>query len=95
MYCDVMLYDNRFAIDIWALGIILFMLLTSQQPVEYADRMCDRYTYIVSGELRSLVTQWGLSMSDMALDLLQHILREDPSQRLTLSQIKAHPWMNE
>lgn len=86
---------DGFAIDVWALGIILFMLLTSQQPVDYPDRLCDRYTYIVSGELKSLMVQWGLIISDCAMDLIQNILREDPSQRLTLSQIKDHPWFNE
>lgn len=86
---------HGFAIDIWSLGIILFMLLTSQQPVDYPDRMCDRYTYIVSGELRSLMSQWNLIISENAMDLIQNILREDPSQRLTVAQIQAHPWMNE
>lgn len=86
---------HGFAIDIWALGIILFMLLTSQQPVDYPDQLCDRYTYIVSGELQSLLTQWGLPVSERATDLIQSILREDPAERLTLSLIKAHPWMTE
>lgn len=86
---------DGFAIDIWSMGIILFMLLTSQQPVDYPDRMCDRYTYIVSGELRSLMSQWKLEISENAMDLIQNILREDPTQRLTIAQIQAHPWMNE
>jgi serine/threonine protein kinase len=86
---------DGFAIDVWSLGIILFMLLTGQQPVDYPDRSCDRYTYIVSGELRSLMTQWKLIISESAMDLIQNILQEDPSRRLTVSQIQAHPWMSE
>lgn len=84
-----------FAIDIWSLGIILFMLLTRQQPVDYPAPICNRYAYIVAGELRSLLHQWGISISEAATDLIQSILQENPALRLTLDQIKAHPWMNQ
>ena len=86
---------NGFAVDVWSLGIILFMILTGQQPVEYPDRLCDRYAYIAAGELRSLMQQWGLHISENAMDLIQKILQEDPSLRLTVAQIKSHPWMQE
>jgi hypothetical protein len=36
---------------------------------------------------------YNLGISNEAVDLLKQILRFDPNNRLTLEQIRAHPWM--
>mmetsp|Transcript_11874 Transcript_11874/g.16268 ORF Transcript_11874/g.16268 Transcript_11874/m.16268 type:complete len:359 (+) Transcript_11874:53-1129(+) len=84
---------NPMLCDIWALGIILFIALTGIPPVDVALASDERYRMIAQGQLREMVMQWGMEMSDEVLDLIQCILRPDPNQRLTISQILAHPWM--
>lgn len=81
--------------DIWALGVMLFILLVGAPPVESASPLHDRFCRIAAGEMRDMVAEWGVTyVSDQALDLLEGILRVDPNERLSLADIKAHAWMN-
>ena len=81
--------------DIWALGIILFIVLTGVPPVDSAVETDERYRTIAEGRLREMVEDWGFILSPASLDLLQGILRPDPRQRLSLTQILNHPWMTQ
>mmetsp|Transcript_5599 Transcript_5599/g.8319 ORF Transcript_5599/g.8319 Transcript_5599/m.8319 type:complete len:354 (-) Transcript_5599:92-1153(-) len=85
---------NPMLCDIWALGIILFIALTGIPPVDAALESDERYRMIAEGRLHVLTECWNMDLSHEVLDLIQHILRPDPNQRLSISQILAHPWMN-
>lgn len=81
--------------DIWALGIILFMVLTGIPLVDCALRSDQRYLMVINNRLDVLVRSWGLTMIDpLCVDLIQRILRENPLERLTIPEILAHPWLN-
>jgi serine/threonine protein kinase len=84
---------NGLLVDIWAAGVILFILLTGVPPVETASPLDARYRMIRDGSLRTMLLQWNIHISEQAMDLLQNMLREDPGARLTIEQILAHPWM--
>jgi serine/threonine protein kinase len=81
-------------VDIWALGVILFILLTGVPPVETSSPLDPRFRLICSGGLKQMLLQWNMHISEEAMDLLQRILQGTPSDRLTIPEIKAHPWMN-
>lgn len=81
-------------VDIWALGVILFILLTGVPPVETSSQLDPRFRLICSGGLRQMLLQWNMHVSEEAMDLLQRILQGNPTDRLTIPEIKAHPWMN-
>lgn len=81
-------------VDIWALGVILFILLTGVPPVETSSQLDPRFRLICSGGLRQMLLQWNIHISEEAMDLLQKILRGNPNERLTIREMKAHPWMN-
>ena len=81
-------------VDIWALGVMLFILLTGVPPVETSSQLDPRFRLICNGGLRQMLLQWNIHISEQAMDLLQRILRENPQERLTIAQMKAHPWMN-
>lgn len=85
---------NGFLVDMWAAGVILFILLTGVPPVETASPLDSRFRMIRDGGLRNMLLQWNIIISDEAMDLLQRMLRADPRQRLTIEQIRLHPWMN-
>jgi len=81
-------------VDVWALGVILFILLTGVPPVETSSPLDPRFRLICSGGLRQMLLQWNIHISEEAMDLLQRILQGTPSDRLTIPDIRAHPWMN-
>lgn len=85
---------NALLVDIWAAGVILFTLLTGVPPVESATTLDKRFRMIRDERLRELLIAWNMAPSEDAMDLLQNILRPDPSERLTISQMRSHPWMN-
>ena len=81
--------------DIWALGVVLFMILTNKTPMDNATVLDDGFRWISTGRLPILIRHWGFGdLSAAAVDLLTKLLDPVPSTRITLSQILDHPWMN-
>jgi serine/threonine protein kinase len=88
--------DNMdgFAIDLWAAGVILYIMLTGFPPYDQASRTDQRFELIVNGRLMEQLRNWDIQLSDEAGQLMQNMLRLDPRDRLTLAQIMAHPWVS-
>ena len=70
--------NYSFALDIWSLGIIIYYLLTGENPSE---------TDLSKGEVRF---PSNANLSIAAKDLLKQILVKDPENRPTLNQIIYH-----
>mmetsp|Transcript_10239 Transcript_10239/g.23274 ORF Transcript_10239/g.23274 Transcript_10239/m.23274 type:complete len:219 (+) Transcript_10239:3-659(+) len=92
IYRDEEPFDG-FAVDMWAAGVILFMMLTGGPPWERACETDERFHYMSNGYLVHVLTEWGIGLSSDAMDLLQRMLFLDPKDRLSLEQVRAHPWM--
>lgn len=84
---------DGFAIDLWAAGVILFVLLVGMAPFKLANESDTRYAKIAKGELQELLVGHGITLSADACDLLQNMFWHDPRQRLSLSQVLHHPWV--
>lgn len=84
---------DGFAVDMWAAGVILFLMLTGFPPWERACRSDERFHYMSGGYLVQMLTEWDIGLSSDAMDLLQRMLFLDPKDRLSLEQVRAHPWM--
>ena len=84
---------DGFAIDVWACGVILFIMLVGLPPFEWANRDDPRFRMITKGGLVLMLNQWNRPISDEAGDLLQRMLREDPKDRLSLMEVMDHPWV--
>jgi serine/threonine protein kinase len=84
---------DGYTVDMWAAGVILFLMLTGFPPWERADMTDERFKYMAGGYLVQMMTEWEVGISDDALDLLQRMLFYDPKDRLSLDQVRAHPWM--
>jgi serine/threonine protein kinase len=98
IYMSPEIYLNRepfdgFAVDMWAAGVILFLMLTGFPPWERACATDERFKYMTAGYLVQMLTEWDLGLSSDAMDLLQRMLFLDPKDRLSLDQVRAHPWM--
>jgi serine/threonine protein kinase len=83
------------AVDLWAAGVILFLMLMGVPPWERPDLTDDRFRYMSSGYLVQMLTEWQVGLSGDAMDLLQRMFWLDPTDRLSLEQVCAHPWMSQ
>ena len=98
IYMSPEVYQNSepfdaFAVDMWAAGVILFLMLTGFPPWERACPTDERFHYMTAGYLVQMLTEWEIGLSSDAMDLLQRMLFVDPKDRLSLDQVRAHPWM--
>lgn len=84
---------DGYAVDLWAAGVILFLMLTGFPPWERACGSDDRFKYMTAGYLVQMLTEWEVGLTADAMDLLQRMLFVDPKDRLSLDQVRAHPWM--
>ena len=93
---DASQFVNPMLCDIWALGIILFICLTGVFPMDFALPVDPAYNLIVSEPdgVQQLLDGWQLSMPPHAVDLIQRMLRANPNDRITIPQIRNHPFMN-
>ncbi|XP_013887782.1 serine/threonine-protein kinase H1 homolog [Austrofundulus limnaeus] len=82
-------YTN--AVDMWALGVISYILLSGSMPFEDDNRM-RLYRQILKGKYSFSAEPWP-SVSNLAKDFVERILTVDPSERLTAGQALKHPWI--
>lgn len=97
-YMSPEIYANQdsfdgFAVDLWAAGVILYIMLTGFPPYDQASRTDQRFDLIVRGRLVEQLRNWDIYLSDEAGDLLQRMLQLNPRDRLTLAEVVAHPWV--
>ncbi len=97
-YMSPEIYENKvafdgFAVDLWAAGVILYIMLTGFPPYDQASRTDQRFDLIIRGNLMRQLKSWGINISEDAGNLLQNMLMLDPRDRLTLAQIFSHPWI--
>lgn len=84
---------DGFAIDLWAAGVILYIMLTGFPPYDQANRTDQRFELIVTGRLMEQLKNWDICLTDEAGDLMQKMLQLHPKNRLTLKQVLKHPWV--
>lgn len=97
-YMSPEIFENKvafdgFAVDLWAAGVILYIMLTGFPPYDQASRTDQRFDLIIRGHLMKQLSSWGIHLSAEAGDLMQKMLMLDPKDRLTLAQILSHPWV--
>ncbi|KAG0165944.1 hypothetical protein DFQ28_008088 [Apophysomyces sp. BC1034] len=83
------------AIDVWALGVTLYCFVFG----------CTPFTAATEFELFDIIPtepvvfpdpdEVGFDVSDQLKDLLQKLLEKNPEERITLDEVKRHPWVIE
>jgi len=73
-------------IDVWSAGVVLYTLLCNKLPFD-ADNCPDLFKLIKKGEYST-----PAYVSQEAKDLIEQMLQVDPSRRITLAEVKRHPW---
>ncbi|XP_063055747.1 SNF-related serine/threonine-protein kinase [Engraulis encrasicolus] len=75
------------AVDIWSLGVILFMLVCGQPPFQEAN---DSETLTMIMDCKYTVPT---HVSNDCKDLINRMLQRDPKRRASLEEIEGHPWL--
>lgn len=94
-------YDGRKA-DIWASGVMLFVMLLGMFPYEHSEHP-DPNTSAAQIEvwLQQIKSKWRENarvrdaagrLSQNCRDLLDHIFDLNEKRRMSIEDIKAHPW---
>lgn len=80
-------------VDMWAIGVISFILLCGFPPFHSHDRcQSELFECIKTGEYEFLRPYWD-DVSLHAKDLIEHLLLVDKEQRYKASQVLVHPWI--
>ncbi|KAG7231288.1 hypothetical protein INR49_012119, partial [Caranx melampygus] len=79
------------AVDMWALGVITYILLSGSMPFE-DDSRTRLYRSILRGKYSFHGDPWP-SVSNLAKDFIQCLLALDSAARLTADQAIRHSWV--
>jgi len=86
------------AIDIWAIGVTLFVMITGAFPWQRAELSDPHYAKYVEQRLGTIsaskcTSVWScFNLSPDVTDLLVHMLEPNLSLRWSLARVSTHPW---
>jgi len=84
--------DYTQAVDAWALGVVVFVLLCGCLPFDDDSAMVPSDD-LVKAKFVLRFPRWAKNLSASAKNLLNHLLDVNPRTRYTAEQALEHPWV--
>uniref|UniRef100_A0A0A9WRU7 non-specific serine/threonine protein kinase n=1 Tax=Lygus hesperus TaxID=30085 RepID=A0A0A9WRU7_LYGHE len=79
-------------IDVWAMGVILYIMLCGFPPFVSANNDQEElFDDILSGQYGFPSPYWD-QVSELAKDLISHMLQSNPELRFSAEDVLDHPW---
>ncbi|RCI02639.1 hypothetical protein CU098_008623 [Rhizopus stolonifer] len=75
------------ATDIWSMGVTLYCLIYGKTPF-MNDNLLELYE-----EIKEAPIEYGSDIDSHLLDLFQRILDRNPETRITMEELREHPWV--
>jgi len=82
------------ACDLWSLGVLLYVMLSKMMPFR-AKEVELLLKQVVKGRFTFKPEEKWRLVSHSARDLISKLLVTDPAKRITIAQVKEHPWARE
>lgn len=79
-------YDGKKA-DIWSMGIMLYAMVTGEHPWDITN------TSMMLRQILKASYYVPEFLSPEVVDLISRILKPQPAERITIEEIKEHPWV--
>jgi serine/threonine protein kinase len=79
------------SIDVWALGVTLYCFIFGQCPFIAATEY--ELFEVIPTQPLGFPEHLQHRLDDDLKDLLQRLLEKNPQERITLEQVKTHPWV--
>lgn len=77
------------AVDVWALGAVVYCMLTGAPPFESLDELFKFSTNLLQFPTRELGASTGF-----CIDFVLGAMDSSPTKRLSIDQIMAHEWLS-
>ena len=89
------LYNGK-ETDVFALGVLLFSIVTGHFPFNQASRSDIWFNFLRNEKYEDYFSRMDTEnrLSDEFKDLIVGMLKEKGSERLNLDQIRAHAWIH-
>lgn len=82
------------AVDIFAMGVVLFILLAGYPPFENATASDRWYRYISAKDYKKFwKSHRECGIKPQATDIITRMLIADPNKRITIKDMRHHPWV--
>jgi len=82
------------AVDLWSLGVILFICLGGYPPFSEEIKKHTLNEQIIKGLYTFPKTYWK-AVSPKAIDLIKKLLTVDPKKRISVEEALQHPWISD
>ena len=79
-----------FAVDVWSLGVLVFMLLSGTAPFDFSDPL-EEERQVCAGVWSFSHRNWA-AVSDAAKGVVSRMLRVEPSRRATAAELLKCEW---